>query len=149
VQAEVARGIDARQLPDRSLSAQEVASLLRVLKPIAISLPRNISVEAVSASPDAAGYARQFMAIFHAAGLTVNGVAPNAADTSGLFPSPALVASSQMRGLFVGIHSGENIKIPDSAIRFRAALNQAGFAASFTGWNGVAPEDFVFVVSYR
>ena len=148
MQTEIVRGIHAGQLPDRHLSESEATSLLAVLRPIASSFPENIQVQAVSASPDAVGYALQFMMIFHAAGLTVNGVAPSA-DGTGLFPSPAQIRSPEMRGLFIGIHSGIDVKIPERATQFQSALNQAGFAASLTGWNGVAANDFVFVVSYQ
>jgi hypothetical protein len=62
--------------PDRELHPAEVNRLLNVFRPIASEFPNNIQVEAVSASPDAGGYGAQFMLVFHAAGLTVNGVVP-------------------------------------------------------------------------
>lgn len=127
-----------------------MAELLRVFKPIAGSYPNNIQVEAVSASADAAGYAQQFMFVFHIAGLTVNGIAPTDNKTASLFPSPAQVSSSQMRGLFIGVQGGiSRFAIPDRALKFQAALKEAGFTAQITGWNGVGVDDFVFVVSFR
>ena len=106
-------------------------------------------MESVSASPDAAGYAQQFMQALHNAGLTVNGITP-ADNQAALFPSPAQVSSSRIRGLFVGIRGGIRIEeIPWIAARFQAALREAGFQAQFIGWQGIAADQFVFVVSYR
>jgi hypothetical protein len=141
--------ITAVPTPDRRLSQTQASDLLRVLTPIASTFPNSIQVEAVSASPDAAGYARDFMFVFHQAGLTVNGIRPNENNPQ-LFPSPALVALSQMRGLFIGVQGGIDINsISQKAIRFRQALTDAGFNVSITGWQGIGSQDFVFIVSYR
>jgi hypothetical protein len=89
------------------------------------------------------------MHALHNAGLTINGIAP-ADNQSTLFPSLAQVSSSRLRGLFVGVHGGiESSAIPSRAIRFQAALAQAGFEAPFIGWQGVGADDFVFLISYR
>ena len=114
--------------PDRHLSQTEADNLLRVFVPLANSFPNNIQVEAVSASPDAAGYGQQFMAVLHAAGLTVNGVAPTDSRTA-MFPSSAQVYSSQMRGLYIGVSTGV-LPPAQSAIRFQAAFSDAGFQNS-------------------
>lgn len=150
IQEAIVQGVQTQQVEDRRLSHSQVDGLLRVFKPIAGSYPNNIQVEAVSASPDAAGYAQQFMFVFHMAGLTVNGIAPTDNKIASLFPSSAQVSSSQMRGLFIGVQGGINISaIPERALKFQAALREAGFVAQITGWNGVGADDFVFVVSYR
>lgn len=150
IQAAVVRGIQTQQVEDRRLSNSQAEALLRVLKPIAGSYPNNIQVEAVSASPDAAGYAQQFMMVFHIAGLTVNGTAPTDNKPASLFPSTAQVSSSQMRGLFIGVQAGINIAaIPERALKFQTALKEAGFVAQIIGFNGIGADDFVFVVSYR
>jgi hypothetical protein len=141
--------IIAEPQPDRHLSKAELNKLLVVFTPIADTFPNNIPVEAVSASPDAAGYALQFLRIFHQAGLTVNGLPPTDNDTTSLFPLTGQVASSQMRGLYIGIHAGVNVRLSEQAIRFQDALKQAGFIAPFIGWQGIGPNEFVFVVSYR
>jgi len=62
----------------------------------------------------------------------------------------AQVSSSRLRGLFVGVRGGiESSAIPSRAIRFQAALAQAGFEALFIGWQGIGADDFIFLVSYR
>jgi hypothetical protein len=132
--------------PDRELHPAEVNRLLNVFRPIASEFPNNIQVEAVSASPDAGGYGAQFMLVFHAAGLTVNGVVPTD-NLAAMFPSSAQVYSPKMRGLFIGVNSGG--PPPSRAIRFQKALAEAGFNSQLTGWQGVGSDDFVFVVSYK
>jgi hypothetical protein len=136
IQTEISRGIQTQQVEDRHLSQEQAEKLLSIFKPTASEFPNNIQVEAVSASPDAAGYALQFMQIFHLAGLTVNGVTPTDNNGGSLFPSTAQVASSQMRGLFIGVHSGININaIPNRAVRFATALTtriSSGLGASAT-----------------
>jgi hypothetical protein len=150
IESQIARGIQTQQVPDRQLSNNEVTKLLNVFKPIANIFPNNIQVESVSSSPDAAGYAQQFMLIFHKAGLTVNGISPTDKKVFAAFPDTAQVASSRMRGLFLGIQSGISLNaLPERALKFQAALRKAGFNAPLTGWQGVGPDDFVFVVSYR
>jgi hypothetical protein len=54
-----------------------------------------------------------------------------------------------MRGLYIGIMAGTYTKLPERAIKFQSALQEAGFVAQLTGWQGVGEGDFVFVVSYR
>jgi hypothetical protein len=129
---------------DRQLSRDQIQNLLRVFRPIAGSLP-NIQVEAVSASPDAAGYAQQFMGVFHIAGMRVNGIAPDD-NSSTLFPASAQVSSSRMHGVYIGVSGGS---VPPRASQFQASLLTAGFEAPIIRWNGVGADDFIFVVSYR
>jgi hypothetical protein len=150
IQTRIQSGIETRQLPDRRLSQDEINHIQQVFRPIANEFPNSIQVEAVSASPDAAGYALQFMQAFHASGLTINGITPTDNNITSLFPSSAQVVSSQMRGLYIGIMGGTHItKLPERAIKFLAALREAGFTTQLTGWQGVGADDFVFVVSYR
>jgi hypothetical protein len=134
IQTQVQHGIETGELPDRRLSQTNIDHIQRVFRPIASEFPNTIQVESVSASPDAAGYAQQFMQAFHSSGLTINGIAPTD-DQSTLFPSLAQVSSSRVRGLFVGVRGGiEVAAIPPRAIRFQEALGEAGFQASFIGW---------------
>src|SRR5262249_53313877 len=123
---------------------EQVNNLFRVFRPLASSFP-NLQVQSVSASPDAVGYAQQFMGVFHLAGMTVNGIAPDN-NQAMPFPSPAQVSSSKVRGLLIGV---SGTLPPDRASQFQAALREAGFEAPFIRWNGIGPDDFVFVVSYR
>jgi hypothetical protein len=138
--------ITAVPQPDRELSQKEADRLIHVFTPIANEFPNGIQVEAVSASPDAAGYAAQFMMVFRASGIKVNGIAPND-HRSAVFPTSAQVYSSKMRGLYIGTTPGE--PIPQRVLKFQATLADAGFRSSITPWSGVGPDDLVFVVSYR
>jgi hypothetical protein len=150
IQTRIQSGIETRRLPDRRLSQDDINHTQEVFRPIASEFPNSIQVEAVSASPDAAGYALQFMQAFHTCGLIINGATPADSNIASLFPSSAQVVSSQMRGLYIGIMGGTHItNIPNRAIKFQAALKEAGFVAQLTGWQGVGADDFVFVVSYR
>ena len=134
------------EYPDRSLSRAEIDNLLSALAPISHNFGYDIQVESVSASRDVAGYAQQFMAVFHLAGLIVNGVASTDNHTL-LFPSTAQVSSSQLRGIYIGVSTP--LSVPSRATQFQLALDNAGFDAPFIMWNGVAKNGFVFVVSYK
>jgi hypothetical protein len=144
IQARVSHEIETQQPADRVLLPEQVNNLFRVFRPLASSFP-SLQVQSVSASPDAAGYAQQFMGVFHLAGMTVNGIAPDN-NQAMPFPSPAQVSSSKVRGLLIGV---SGTPLPDRASQFQAALREAGFEASFIRWNGIGSDDFVFVVSYR
>jgi hypothetical protein len=143
IQSQIYHGIETQKLPDRHLLSEQINNLLGVLKPNADSFPNNMQVESVSSSPDAAGYAQQFMEVFHLAGLTVNGIKPDDNKTM-LFPSPAQVSSSQIKGVFIG---ASGIPPPSPAVRFQAVLKEAGFNAPFIRWSGIGADDFVFVVA--
>jgi hypothetical protein len=133
------------QQSDRGMDKSDFEKLVATFSPVAKQLP-SLQVEAVSASPSAAGYAVIFMAAFHASGMTVNGINPND-DTSPLFPSSAAVASAQMKGLFIGVKNAS--EPPKSAIFFKELLETAGFKSKFATWTGISGDTFVFVVSCK
>jgi hypothetical protein len=135
----------ADQKVERKLNGNQVQKIMEVFKPVAVDFP-GVQVEAVSAASDAVGYAQMFMYAFHLSGLTVNGIKPDDNDQM-LYPGPATVSSSLMKGLYIGIK--DRNKPPDFAIQFKNLLANAGFQSSFASWQGITDNSFVFTVSYR
>jgi hypothetical protein len=96
IQTQIQYGIETRQLPDRRLSQHDVDHIQEAFRPIASEFPNGVQVQAVSASPDAAGYALQFMLAFYASGLTINGITPADNKITSLFPSSAQVSDARI-----------------------------------------------------
>jgi hypothetical protein len=86
-----------------------------------------------------------FMAAFHVAGATVNGIPPTDNDSI-LFPAAASVSSGDMKGLYIGVKNSKSP--PDSAKQLQLLLADAGYRAKFTNWAHLTDTQFVFVVSY-
>lgn len=133
------------QKTDRMMNGEQLQKIIETFRPVAGEIP-DLSVQAVRAAPDAAGYAQKFMIALHLAGLTINGIKPEN-NSEMLYPAPATVSSPQMKGLYIGVKAGA--VPPETAIKFKKLLSDAGFKSSFAPWQGVAPNNFVFVVSYK
>jgi hypothetical protein len=133
------------QQSDRPMETEAFDKLISTFRPAANALG-SLQVEAVSASPNAPGYAQIFMYAFHKAGMAVNGIGADD-STSLLYPSQATVSSPRMKGLFIGVQN--YLSPPEMAVRFHELLKAAGFDAVFTNWQAVTDPTYVFVVSYK
>jgi hypothetical protein len=141
--------ITASPQADRVLSQEDFNKIISDFLLVVGEFQNNITVQAAMASPDAAGYGVQFMAAFHIAGLRVNGIDPHD-NNSPLFPTPVLLATSQMRGLYIGVQSGlAEADIPPKALLFQKTLKKAGFDAYVRPWGGLGKDEFCFAVGYR
>jgi len=129
----------------RNMAIEQFKRIVTVFTLVSGQFP-NVTVEAVSASDDAAGYAQIFMTAFHAAGMTVNGIKPDD-NKQMLYPDTATVSSPTMRGLYIGVENRDSPPAP--ALQFQALLKSAGFDTNFASWHGAAGNSYVFVVSYR
>ena len=134
---------------DRALSQEDFNKIVTDFVVISDEFQNNITVQAAVASPDAAGYGAEFMAAFHIAGLRVNGIDPHD-NNSPLFPTPVLLATSQMRGLYIGVQAGlAEATIPPKALLFQKILKKTGFDAYMRPWGGLGKDEFCFAVGYR
>jgi hypothetical protein len=141
--------ITASPQADRALSQEEYNTIITDFSLVSSEFQNNIPVQAAIASPDAAGYGLQFMSAFHMAGLRVNGIDPHD-NNPPLFPTPVMLATSQMRGLYIGVQSGlAEADIPSKALLFQKTLKKAGFDAYIRPWGGLGKDEFCFAVGYR
>jgi hypothetical protein len=61
-----------------------------------------------------------------------------------------MLATSQMRGLYIGVQSGlAEADIPSKALLFQKTLKKAGFDAYIRPWGGLGKDEFCFAVGYR
>jgi hypothetical protein len=132
------------QRTERHLTASETQKIVDTFKKI--DPPFKIMVFAIE-NPEAIAYGREFMDAFHRANQTVNGKSPDSPAYELGAPSQARLYSPKMHGLFIGAKSNANIAESPEAIRFANALNDAGVkVAAFSGWEGLGPEGFNFII---
>lgn len=83
------------------MNGEQLQKIVETFRPVAGEIP-DLSIQAVSAAPDAAGYAQKFMIALHLAGLTINGIKPEN-NSEMLYPTPDTVSSPQMKGLILAL----------------------------------------------
>jgi hypothetical protein len=127
---------------ERHLKPDEVEKIFSTFKKVQPAF-KNIAVFAID-TPEAITYGREFMATFFVAGQTVNGKGPSTSAADLGAPYQGRLYSTAMRGLFVG--TATNQPPSAEALRFASALNDAGFTVQLTGWDGLGPDDFNFII---
>ncbi len=110
--------------PERHLTGNQKARLIRTLQPASRTLP---AIRVWSDYPsEHVQYCLELMAVFQAAGLRML----NDRVAGRPWPSLTLAFSAQDRGLVIGVSDKD--RPPAQAIAFARALRKAGFAPAFT-----------------